>query len=283
MAERFGGFWEIGLKSPIVGRVEKPRENGLTMVIDKGLGINSLNDFLELNSQYIDFHKLSFGTSLIYPMEVLKKKISIIKDSGVDVYPGGTLFEIAFIQNKLEKYLFRAKELGFTAIEISDGTISFPSKLRAEAIAMAKSLEFIVLTEVGKKDKNDSLSLDEMLEQINFDLSAGSDFVIIEARESGKDVSIYSEDGSADLESLEKIMLAVGESKEKIIWESPLKKQQVLLIERLGANVNLGNIQVEDVFALESLRRGLRGDTFKATLDKELLKENVVEDTRGVL
>ncbi|MFW5981459.1 MAG: phosphosulfolactate synthase, partial [bacterium] len=190
MTDKLNSFRNIDIKDPIRGRLEKPRQYGLTMVIDKGMGINELKDFLALNSRYIDFHKFSFGTSLIYPSEILMKKIELIKEAGVDVYPGGTLFEIAFIQNRLEKYLFKVRELGFTAIEISDGTISFSSKLRAEAIALAKSLGFIVLTEVGKKEKDDSLSLKEMIDQIDFDLKAGSDFVIIEARESGKGITI---------------------------------------------------------------------------------------------
>lgn len=283
MTEVFGELWGIGLQTPIQGRIEKPRQCGLTMVIDKGLGFTALNDLLELNAKYIDFHKLSFGTSLLYPQDLLKKKINIIKKAGIDVYPGGTLFEIAFIQNKLEKYFFKAKELGFTAIEISDGTISFSSKLRAEAIALAKSIDFTVISEVGKKDKSDSLSLDEMIEQIDFDLSAGADFVIIEARESGKDITIYNEDGSVDMKMLDSILKSLAGCQEKLIWESPLKKQQTLLIEKIGSNVNLGNIQPGDVFALESLRKGLRGDTFKATLEKEFFKKTVVENTRGVL
>ena len=272
MTERLQGLWDIDLKDPLKGRINKPRDKGLTMLIDKGLAVNELKDFLELNSEYIDFHKFSFGTSLIYPLEILKEKIRLIKNAGIDVYPGGTLFEIALIQNKVDKFLLRAKQLGFTAIEVSDGTISFSSKLRAEAISMAKSLELTVLTEVGKKDKQNALSLEEMKDQIEFDLNAGADYIIIEGRESGKGISIYDEEGSTDIEMLDDILSVVKNCEEKLIWESPLKKQQALLIERLGPNVNLGNIQVGEVFALEALRRGLRGDTLQDTLDLEIIR-----------
>src|SRR5690554_4896838 len=113
MAEVFENLWGIDLQNPIQGRNEKPRNNGLTMVIDKGIGINGLNDLMDLSSKYIDFHKFSFGTSLLYPLDILKEKIKLVKNNGIDVYPGSTLFEIAFTQNKIEKYFFKLKELGF--------------------------------------------------------------------------------------------------------------------------------------------------------------------------
>lgn len=280
MKNKFQNAWNINLQDPLTGRRNKPRDKGLTMVLDKGLGLSGLTDLLEVYSGYIDFYKFSFGTSMLYPEEILIEKINKINKYDIDVYPGGTLFEVAITQNRLNEYLFRAQQLGFTAIEISNGTISLPDKIRREAIFKAKSMGFKILTEVGKKDKANPLSLKEMQEQIKKDMENGVDNIIIEGRESGKSISIYREDGSIDMKMLNGILQSTQGSQEVLIWEAPLKKQQVILIEKLGSNVNLGNIQTDEVLALESLRRGLRGDTFKLTLESDNIKNSVTGESR---
>ena len=117
--------WNLEFDFPLQGRKEKPRQTGLTMVLDKGLGLNQTEDLMEMGADYIDFHKLSFGTSALYRPEILEQKIELVTSYGVDIYPGGTFLEVAVTQGKLDNYLTRAKELGFTAVEISDGTIDF--------------------------------------------------------------------------------------------------------------------------------------------------------------
>ena len=255
--------WGTEITDPLQGRKDKPRNVGLTMVLDKGLGFNYLNDLLEMSGEYIDFIKFSFGTSFVYPREIVKEKINLIKEKGIKVFPGGTLLEVALEQNKINEYLFTAKKLGFNVIEISNGSISYKEKLRKKIIRKAKDLELEVLTEVGKKDQNEALTITEMSEQLTKDLANGAEKVIIEARESGKNISIYQEDGSINISKFEKLYNKLKKWKNKIIWEAPLKKQQVFLIQKLGPNVNLGNISSNEVIALETLRRGLRGDTFK--------------------
>ncbi|MFW5992202.1 MAG: phosphosulfolactate synthase [Halanaerobiaceae bacterium] len=279
MKDEYERDWRFVLNDPQKGRLTGPGNEGLTMVLDKGLGLSALKDLLDVSGQYIDFIKLSFGTSLLYVQDVLEKKIEIIKEYQIDVYPGGTLFEIAVTQNKLDGYMKRAYKLGFTALEISNGTISLSETVRREAILKAKKMGFKVLTEVGKKDKNNPLQLDEMQQQINRDLETGADNIIVEGRESGRGVSIYCEDGSIDFKMLNGILLSIKGFEDVIIWEAPLKKQQVLLIKQLGPNVNLGNIAVDEVLALESLRRGLRGDTFKLILESEIDGKNVNKES----
>lgn len=271
--------WQVEIKDPIEGRTSKPREKGLTMVIDKGIGIGALKDLLEISGEYLDFLKFAFGSSLVYPHEVLKKKINLVRKYDVEVYPGGTLFEVAVSQNRLNEYLFRAKQLGFTAIEISNGTIELPEKVRKEAIFKANSLGFKVLTEVGKKDRENPLSLTEMKRQISEDKENGAYKIIIEGRESGKGVSIYKDDGSFDKIMMEGILSVIEGEEDILIWEAPLKKQQAILINQFGPNVNLGNIQFNELVALEALRRGLRGDTFRNTLvtnEKDLSEERII-------
>ncbi len=266
MKKKLKNGWEIEMEDPIWGRSSKPRDKGLTMVLDKGLGINMLKDLITVGKRYIDFLKFSFGTSFIYPPGVLKKKIEFVTQHGIEVYPGGTLFEVAVSQNKLKEYLFRAKQLGFTAIEVSDGTIEMNNKIRREAITKANSLGFKVLTEIGKKDRKNSLTLSKMVAQLKQDIQSGVYKIIIEGRESGKGISIYKDDGTIDMKMFRGILKIIDGREDILIWEAPLKKQQVTLIKKLGPDINLGNINPDEVIALETLRRGLRGDTFGYTL-----------------
>ncbi|MCK8823861.1 phosphosulfolactate synthase [Fuchsiella alkaliacetigena] len=260
--------WEIDIKFPLQGRQKKPRQVGLTMVLDKGLGLTRTEDILNLADDYIDFYKLSFGTSALYKPELLKEKIELVTAYGIDIYPGGTYLEVAIKQDKLAEYLQRAKELGFSAIEVSDGTISLSSDLRSQTIKKAVKQGFKVLSEIGKKDKRVEFEIPKMLKQLKQDLDDGAYKVIVEARESGKGISIYDEQGKLEKRKLEQLLLGV-DNKDDVIWEAPLKSQQVELINTLGPNVNLGNIAPTEILALESLRVGLRGDTFRTALLQE--------------
>ncbi|MFW6269084.1 MAG: phosphosulfolactate synthase [Bacillota bacterium] len=267
--------WNTEIENPLEGREIRSDKSGLTMVLDKGLGLNTFEDILNTAGEYINYLKLSFGTSFIYPLDIIKKKIKMVKEYNIDIYPGGTLFEIAFNQNKVNEYLFRAKQLGFTAVEISDGVVFYGNNVRKNMINKARELGLKVLTEVGKKDNQFTLSSKEIISQIRNDISNGAHKVIIEARESGKDISIYDKEGSIDINVFEKIIKSIQDNKDMIIWEAPLKKQQLFYINNIGNKVNLGNIKPEEVIALEALRRGLRGDTFKNVLNKNMAQSSV--------
>ena len=257
--------WGEAFDFPLAGRDAKPRSRGLTMIIDKGLGLTETRDLLELAADYIDCIKLTFGTSAFYSTHLLKEKIALVKSYGVGIFPGGTFLEIALIQGKLARYLSRAWELGFTAIEVSDGTIPMSDHLRRDTVRASREAGFVVFTEVGKKDPQDRVPQSKILEQIVSDLEQGAFKVIVEGRESGKGVVIYGADGSVNRDELEGIARAVP-ALDAILWEAPLKNQQVVLIQRFGPNVNLGNIHPEDALALEALRVGLRGDTLRLSL-----------------
>lgn len=176
-------------------------------------------------------------------------------------YPGGTLLELAYIQNRIPQFLDEAQELGFGAIEISDGSIDMSLEDRENLIHQVKNRGFKVLTEVGKKDpiKDGKLKAEDRVKQVNSDLSAGADNVLIEAREGGKGIGIYNQEGKIKEDDLEIIIKNIDIN--KIIWEAPLKDQQTYLILKFGSNVNLGNISPEEIIPLETIRRGLRGDT----------------------
>lgn len=256
------------IEFPLGGRFYKPRTAGLTMIIDKGLGLNELKDLLETAADYIDMIKLGFGTSVLYPDPVLRQKISLIRNAGISVFPGGTFFEIVYLQDKIDAYYELLLEHGFSGVEISDGTIELPASQRINGIKKAKKIGLEVITEIGKKDPRDMVSLSVLKEQMKEDLDAGASKVIVEGRESGKGVMLYDQEGTLKEDELE-FLLKNHLKLEEIIWEAPLKSQQQKLINLLGNNVNLGNIAPQEILALEALRRGLRGDTLRSLLVQE--------------
>lgn len=256
------GMWMKILDFPLPGRFRKPRTQGLTMVIDKGLGLKETEDLLQVAGEYIDFLKLGFGTSALYPMKLLEEKINLVKSFNVDIYPGGTFLEIAVWQGKLKEYLACARKLGYTAVEISDGTVRIPVEVREQAICMALEYGFKVLTEVGNKNPQDRAEVSHYIAQILRDLELGACKVILEGRESGKGAGFYDQEGRFLADDVEQVLEAVGDP-QFLIWEAPLKQQQLELILRFGPNVNLGNIAPAELLSLEALRVGLRGDTLR--------------------
>ena len=255
--------WVGILDFPAADREARPRERGLTMVIDKGIGLTGTRDLMELAGDYVDQVKLTFGTSAFYPYRLLRQKIELVKSYGVDIFPGGTFLELALMQNKLEAYLERAEALGFTGIEVSDGTITIDAATRAATIRRARAFGFtLVVSEVGKKDPRDQVPDLKLWTQVEDDLASGSDLVIVEGRESGQGVVIYDEAGHILEQELEQMVSHVSQPG-RLMWEAPQKAQQHQLVMRFGPNVNLGNIAPDEALALEALRVGLRGDTLR--------------------
>jgi len=259
--------WDGVLPGLTQDRTVKPRSVGITMVLDRCQGPNEIEDLLELSGDYIDQIKLSFGTSVFLDEDVLRRKIERIKAAGVDVYPGGTLFEAAVFQGVCVPYLQRTRELGFTTVEISDGTLDLPAQVRADAIRRALDLGLKVVSEVGKKDPAHQPSPTELSRQIQRDLELGADKVIVEARESGMRVGIYDDDGRVVEQRLNELLAGI-ESIHRVIWEAPLPQQQEYFVVRFGPNVNLGNVRPNDVLALEALRCGLRFETLRRYVEQ---------------
>lgn len=264
--------------SHLPARTEKPRQNGLTMVMDKGLSLRQAEDLIEIGNGLVDLLKLGFGTSLVTPG--IENKVKLYRDAGMDVYCGGTLFEAFFVRNELDNYLRFIDKLGVECLEVSDGSMVIPHDEKCELITKL-SKNFKVLSEVGSKEEGILISPAKWIRMMSNELSAGSWKVIAEARESGT-VGIYRPNGSAHVQLIKRILANV--SLEDILWEAPKKPQQVWFIKQFGANVNLGNIGPEDLIPLECLRMGLRGDTFFESLPaslsegKRLVNETEEED-----
>ncbi|UXM84149.1 phosphosulfolactate synthase [Methanococcus aeolicus] len=239
-----------------------PDNNGITMVMDKGLPPSYIDDYLKVCGEYITFVKFGWGTSAVQDKEIVKEKIKIYKKHNIKAYAGGTLFELCHSKGLYDEYLKECKELGFGCIEISDGSMELSKEDRKNAIRKAKQNGFIVLSEVGKKsiEEDSKLTTEDRINIINEDLRAGSDFVIIEGRESGKSIGLFDEKGNLKDKEFKKILEYIDTN--KIIFEAPNKNQQVEFILSIGSDVNLGNIAYEEVISLKTLRTGLRGDTF---------------------
>jgi len=242
----------------------KPRNYGITMAMDKGLSIREAEDFMSVGSEYTDYVKLGFGTSLITPG--FEKKIALYKKAGVIPYFGGTLFEAFIIRNMFEEFVDFLDKNEVDTVEVSDGSYDIEHKRKLEYINKLAQ-RGTVISEVGSKKKDVVYAPDEWVALMRAELLAGSVKVIAEARESGT-TGIYNEDGSIN----DEIISAISEhvKLENVIWEAPLKSQQAWFIKHFGANVNLGNIAPNEIIPLESLRLGLRGDTFFQFLPEEM-------------
>ena len=248
----------------IPDRPLKPRNSGITMVMDKGLSIREAEDFMSVGSEYTDFVKLGFGTSLITPG--FEKKIVIYKKSGAIPYFGGTLFEAFIVRNMFKEYLEFLDKHEIELVEVSDGSYDFEHSRKLEYINRLAE-RGTVISEVGSKKADVVYSPEEWVAMMKAELNAGSAKVIAEARESGT-TGIFNEDGSIN----NSIIGAVADhvKLDNVIWEAPMKSQQAWFIKHFGANVNLGNIAPGEIIPLESLRLGLRGDTFFQFLPEEL-------------
>lgn len=234
------------------------------MVMDKGLSLREAEDFASVGSEYTDFVKLGFGTSVITPD--VDKKINAYHKAGMTVYLGGTLFEAFIVRGLLGEYVDLLKSYGITMVEISDGSYEFDHREKLDYIKRL-SQDFTVISEVGSKKKNVIFTPEEWVDMMKSELDAGSVKVIAEARETGT-VGIYNDDGSVNADLINSISTHIG--LDNVLWEAPQKSQQAWFILNFGANVNLGNIAPHEIISLESLRLGLRGDTFFSFLPSDL-------------
>ena len=216
---------------------------------------------MNISGDYVDYLKFGWGTSIVHDREIIKAKVEMYKSHKITPYTGGTLFELAYMNGKLDEFFDEAHDLGFPAIEISDGSTNISHEEKLKCIRMAKGEGFEVLSEVGKKDPNldKELTLDERIRYMQEELDAGSSLVIVEAREGGKNIGIFDSTGNAKEDEIDYILDNFDGS--RILWEAPNKDQQVFFILKLGNTVNLGNISSDDITSLETLRQGLRGDT----------------------
>lgn len=243
-------------------RAQKPRNGGLTMVMDKGLSVREAEDLISVAGQHIDIIKLGWATSAVSAN--LEAKLAVYREAGVPYYFGGTLLEAFYIRGQIDDYRKALHKFKATHLEVSDGSIDISNEDKRKLISTLAQ-DFTVLSEVGSKDPGVVLRPSKWIEMMQGELDAGSWKVIAEARESGT-VGMFRGDGQIRSDLIEEILQSIPS--ENIIWEAPQKSQQVWFIKLLGSNVNLGNIAPSETIPLETLRLGLRGDTFHTFLNR---------------
>ncbi|CAD0186832.1 Phosphosulfolactate synthase [Ruegeria sp. THAF57] len=245
-------FLDLAPRSP------KPRMAGLTHVLDKGCTVSHTRDVIQQAAGMIDIWKFGWGISYIDPN--VRTKVAELREAGIKTCTGGTLMEISRLQDQVGPMLRFAAEVGFDCVEISDGASEIPVAEKQALISRARDTGFEVLAEVGSKDPNQTADAEDWIAEIEGDLAAGASWIVAEGRESGT-VGLYQSDGRARCTLIEALMRS--EYADKMIFEAPRRDQQVLLISHFGSEVNLGNIQLDEVLGLETLRLGLRADTMR--------------------
>jgi phosphosulfolactate synthase len=234
-----------------------PGQPGITMVIDTGMPTGAFTDVIESHGPLIDVVKFGWGTALV--TKDMDRKAAVLRAAGIDFYFGGTLFEYYVWTSQLADYLALVERFGATHIEVSNGTIPLDQNGKADYVRRLAGVR-PVLSEVGYKDADRSALLTpaDWVDALNQDLAAGAALVITEARESGRS-GIARADGHMRGDVLGAVLAAVDPS--VVMFEAPTKDLQVELIRTVGPAVNLGNVATSDVIGVETLRRGLRGDT----------------------
>ncbi|WP_394932668.1 phosphosulfolactate synthase [uncultured Ilumatobacter sp.] len=250
------------LKLP--GRSCKPRQTGVTHVLDKGVTLRDVEATLAFAGPIVDIWKFGWGTA--YVDRHLPAKLAVLEQAAVHACTGGTLLEIAWVQGRTAEFFDWAVTVEMPCVEVSNGATGLPVSAKRELISEALDCGLTVLSEVGSKDPTVPVSPDQWVEEIAGDIRAGAFLVVAEGRESGT-VGLYTEDGEIRNDVVAAIDQSVDGS--RIIYEAPRRNQQAGLIRRLGPAVNLGNIAVTDILSVETLRLGLRSDTMSlATADR---------------
>jgi phosphosulfolactate synthase len=250
----FDGFLDLPPRTP------KPRQSGLTHVMDKGLNLREIEGLFDTAGEYVDIVKLGWGTS--YVTQNLEKKIALYRSFDTPIVCGGTLFEAVYARGKLDGFKGWLSHFRFSHVEISDGTLEIPRERKLELIADF-ARDFIVLSEVGSKDAEVNFAPYLWVQWIMEELEAGAWKVITEAREGGT-AGIFRPTGEMRTGLVDEIVHSIDYH--DIIFEAPAKSAQAWFVKHFGPEVNLGNIAPEEVIPLETLRLGLRGDTLKEIL-----------------
>jgi phosphosulfolactate synthase len=251
------GFLNLPYRSP------KPRSDGLTHVLDKGLSLVGLESLIQTARESIDIVKLGWGTA--YVSDGVKAKVALCRSADIHLCPGGTLLEICDRQDRIDDYVRWLQRLGVTHVEVSNGALGMTIAHKRELIHRLAQ-EFVVLSECGSKNPAVDVVAASWVEEMRGDLDAGASLLIAEARESGT-VGLYGPDGRVRAELVDALVADLP--RDRIIFEAPRKDQQAWFVRRLGPSASLGNIPADEVIALETLRLGLRSDTLDLLPDSD--------------
>lgn len=245
---------------------KKPRRDGITYIIDKFQGFDKEN-FVYISS-FIDYVKIYGAFPLLINEAHLIERINFYHENNVLVSTGSTLTEYAIRENVFEKYIINSKKIGFDIIEISENNIHLKIEEKKKVLKIIEANNLIHHWKIGKKDPRRQLTHEETLKQMNEALEISNEKIILEAN-LGYNVGIFDERGNIKWNLLSAITSKVPPN--NIIFETPLEVQQAVLIAEFGQRVNLGEIRLENVVSIESLRRGfLSKASFSITPGKKV-------------
>ena len=242
-------------------------ESGIRKLIEKGLGetmvidrFSSEPDIINRMAEFVSYVKIGWGLPFLFPEQYIGERVGRYRSMGVGISNGGTLLEKCYVNNKLENCLNAIHRMGFNVLEVSEGITDIPMRVKRQTEAFARNSGMRFIVEIGKKNRNNQLSLNETTKKIEEALTLEPDLIIIEGRETGIGVEIYDGEGNIKWDWVEEIMDSCPRN--RLLFEAPMEKQQTELILHLGNDINLGNVSVESVAAVASERLGFRGDTF---------------------
>lgn len=256
-------MWDRPAFLDLPERDAKPRARGLTHVLDKGASVRQIEGLLDVVGEFVDIVKIGWGIAYVDP--TAKERVALYQAAGALVCAGGTLLEVAAATGRMAEFRRWAAAVGFDAVEVSNGLSVLTSEAKRALVAELCD-DFVVLAEAGSKDAGAPVAADVWVDEMVGDLQAGAGWVVAEGRESGT-VGLYEPDGSVRGTLVESLRSRVPQ--DRVIFETPRKAQQAWFVNAFGAGVNLGNIPLEEVLPLETLRLGLRADTAHIHLQQD--------------
>ncbi len=246
---------------PIPDRQSKPRSQGLTMMIDWGLPPGIQEDCIKTHGIYVDEVKIAAGIPRLMPTDILKTKIELYCNQQIPCFPGGLFTELAIAQDNYDHFMEEAVKVGFKAIEVSDNLLTLKAGDKKRYIRRAvEDFGLAVMGEVGRKEG--SMSGDELIADVENCLEAGASLVLLEAHE------LFH--GEIRQDVIDALTRRVPE--DRLMFELPVVvlpdvtrdyKHRVCswLVRQFGTEVNLANVEWDEIYFTEIVRRGMGGDT----------------------
>ena len=246
-------------------RSEKPRKKGLTIVVDRAW-FGATSQRTAGYKDYIDWVK-STSPCLWVEEVIVQKNIKKYRDIGIDIQMGGVCYEIAVLEGKQKEYMERSKALGINVIEVENHAGAFSLKEMTSEVKKLKKEGFKVVGEVGAKwagydetrPRRDAIYVDKVVKNMSALLEAGVDYVYWEGMVVRALIG-NNRENHAGQEQLFEVVKNIGQ--DNIVFEmwtargNPNPPLWAWLVQHFGPDVNLGNISLDNVSQLETIRRG---------------------------
>lgn len=232
-----------------------------TSPFDPGYDPATLESHLEQSAHLMSILKISMACWMVAKEAATRRKVAAAKKHRVATVTGGGPFEVAVAQGQLSAYLDLCADIGVTRIECGEGFTEMTLKA-ADVVKMASDRGLDVQFELGKKHTgaftDDGVT--QLIEQGRRWLDAGALQLVVEARESAKEVGLFDDMGNLNRAYADRFAEAFG--LHTVMFEAPNKPSQFALLNHFGREVHLCNVRLEELLRVEIYRRGLHSDAF---------------------